>query len=46
MNEVVGAAVPGASLAVGAAILLPAGYLIQRFAFRNPEPTYSSLQHH
>ena len=41
MNEVVGAAVAGASLAVGATIWLLAGYLIQRFAFRNPEPTYA-----
>jgi hypothetical protein len=41
MNEVVEAAVAGASLAAGAAIWLLAGYLIQRFAFRNPEPTYA-----
>ena len=41
MNEVVEAAVAGASLAVGAAIWLLAGYLIQRLAFRNPEPTYA-----
>jgi hypothetical protein len=41
MNEVVGAAIAGASLAAGAAIWLLAGYLIQRFAFRNPEPTYA-----
>ena len=41
MNEVVEAAVAGASLAAGAAIWLLAGYLIQRLAFRNPEPTYA-----
>jgi hypothetical protein len=41
MNEVVEAAVAGASLAAAAAIWLLAGYLIQRFAFRNPEPTYA-----
>ena len=41
MNEVVEAAVAGASLAAGAVIWLLAGYLIQRFAFRNPEPTYA-----
>jgi hypothetical protein len=47
MNEVVEASIAGASLAVGAAIWLLAGYLIQRLAFRNPEPTYAiSLQHH
>ena len=43
MNEVVGAAVAGASLAVGAAIWLLAGYLIQRFAFRNPQPTAGTV---
>ena len=43
MNEVVGAAVAGASLAVGAAIWLLAGYLIQRFAFRNPKPTAGTV---
>ena len=36
MNEVMEAAVAGASLAAGAAIWLLAGYRIQRFAFRNP----------
>jgi hypothetical protein len=41
MNEVLEAAFAGASLAAGAAIWLLAGYLIQRFAFRNPEPTYA-----
>ena len=43
MNEVVGAAVAGASLAVGAAIWLLAGYLIQRLAFRNPKPTAGTV---
>ena len=43
MNEVVEAAVAGASLAAGAAIWLLAGYLIQRFAFRNPEPTAGTV---
>jgi hypothetical protein len=43
MNEVVEAAIAGASLAAGAAIWLLAGYLIQRFAFRNPEPSYASV---
>ena len=43
MNEVVVAAVAGASLAVGAAIWLLAGYLIQRFAFRNPQPTAGTV---
>ena len=44
MNDgVVGAAIAGATLAVGAAIWLVAGYLIQRFAFRNPRPTYAPV---
>jgi hypothetical protein len=43
MNEVVEAAVAGASLAAGAAIWLLAGYLIQRFAFRNPEPNSATV---
>jgi hypothetical protein len=41
MNEVLEAATAGATLAASAAIWLLAGYLIQRFAFRNPEPTYA-----
>jgi hypothetical protein len=42
MNDgVVDAAIAGATLAVGAGIWLVAGYLIQRFAFRNPRPTYA-----
>ena len=44
MNDgVVEAAVAGAILAAGAAIWLLAGYLIQRFAFRNPNPTYATI---
>ena len=39
MNETMEAAVNGAILGAGVAIWLVAGYLIQRFAFRNPEPT-------
>jgi len=42
MNDgVVLAAIGGATLGAGAAIWLLAGYLIQRFAFRNPRPTYA-----
>ena len=33
----------GATLAAGAAIWLLVGYLIQRFAFGNPEPTYGTV---
>ncbi len=43
MNEVVEAAIAGATLAASAAIWLLVGYLIQRFAFRNPEPTYATI---
>ena len=43
MNEVLEAAVAGASLAAGFAFWLLAGYLIQRFAFRNPEPRSSTV---
>jgi hypothetical protein len=43
MNEVVEAAIAGASLAACAAIWLMAGYLIQRVAFRNPEPTAGTV---
>jgi hypothetical protein len=39
---VVEAAIGGATLAA-AAIWLLAGYLIQRFAFRNPKPTYATI---
>ena len=43
MNEVLEAAVAGASLAAGFAFWLLAGYLIQRFAFRNPKPTAGTV---
>ena len=43
MNEVLEAAVAGASLAAGLAFWLLAGYLIQRFAFRNPEPNCATI---
>jgi hypothetical protein len=44
MNDgVVEAAIAGATLAAGTAIWLLAGYLIQRFAFRNPEPSYATV---
>jgi hypothetical protein len=42
-DEVVKAAIGGATFAVGGAIWLLAGYLIQRFAFRNPAPTAGSV---
>ena len=37
------AAVDGAILGAGVAIWLVAGYLIQRFGFRNPEPHYATV---
>jgi hypothetical protein len=44
MNDgVLEAAIAGATLAAGTAIWLLAGYLIQRFAFRNPEPSYATV---
>ena len=44
MNDgVVQAAIAGATLGAGAAIWLLAGYLIQRFGFRNPEPHYATV---
>jgi len=43
MNSILEAAVSGATLAVGVAIWLLAGYLIQRFAFRNPAPRSSTV---
>ena len=43
MNEVLGAAIAGATIAAGGAVWLLAGYLIQRFAFRNPEPTAGTV---
>ena len=43
MNDgVVQAAIAGATLA-GGAIWLLVGYLIQRFAFRNPRPTAGTI---
>ena len=42
-SGMVEAAISGALLAAGAAIWLLVGYLIQRFAFRNPEPTYATV---
>jgi len=43
MNDLVEAAIAGATLATGAALWLLAGHLIQRFVFRNPEPTYATI---
>ena len=43
MNGTMEAAVNGAILGAGVAIWLIAGYLIQRFAFRNPRPTYATV---
>ena len=43
MNGIMGAAVNGAILGAGVAIWLVAGYLIQRFGFRNPEPNYATV---
>ena len=43
MNGIMEAAVNGAILAAGVAIWLVAGYLIQRFGFRNPEPHYATV---
>ena len=43
MNEIMEAAISGATLGVGVAIWLLAGYLIQRFAFQNPEPSYATV---
>ena len=44
MNDgLVEAAIAGATFAAGAAIWLLAGYLIQRLAFRNPEPTAGTV---
>jgi hypothetical protein len=37
------AGIAGAALGAGTAIWLLAGYLIQRFAFRNPEPTAGTV---
>ena len=43
MNGIREAAVNGAILGAGVAIWLVAGYLIQRFGFRNPEPNYATV---
>ena len=43
MNGIMEAAVNGAILGAGVAIWLVAGYLIQRFGFRNPEPNYATV---
>jgi hypothetical protein len=44
MNDgIVEAAIGGALLAIGFAIWLLAGYLNQRFAFRNPTPTTGTV---
>jgi hypothetical protein len=46
MNDVMEAGIAGATLGAGTAIWLLAGYLIQRFAFQNPErPMLPSLRH-
>jgi hypothetical protein len=43
MNGIMEAAVSGATLGVGVAIWLLAGYLIQRIMFRNPAPRSSTI---
>jgi hypothetical protein len=43
IDGVLEAAISGATLAASAAIWLLVGYVIQRFAFRNPEPTYATV---
>ena len=43
MNGIMEAAVNGAILGAGVVIWLVAGYLIQRFGFRNPEPHYATV---
>ena len=43
MNGIMEAAVDGAIFGAGVAIWLVAGYLIQRFGFRNPEPHYATV---
>ena len=43
MNGIREAAVNGAIVGAGVAIWLVAGYLIQRFGFRNPEPNYATV---
>jgi hypothetical protein len=43
MNGVLEAAISGATLAAAVAIWILVGYLIQRFAFRNPEPSHATI---
>ena len=43
MNGVVEAAISGATLAAAVAIWILVGYLIQQFAFRNPEPSHATI---
>ena len=43
MNGIREAAVNGAIVGAGVAIWLVAGYLIQRFGFRNPAPNYATV---
>ena len=43
MNGITESAVDGAIFGAGVAIWLVAGYLIQRFGFRNPEPNYATV---
>ena len=43
MGDMTEAAIAGATFGAAAAVWLLAGYLIQRFAFRNPQPTYGTV---
>ena len=43
IDRLVEAAIAGATLAASTAIWLLVGYLIQRFAFRNPKPSYATV---
>ena len=43
MSGIAEAAFSGAVLGAGVAIWLLGGYLIQRFAFRNPKPNYATV---
>jgi membrane associated rhomboid family serine protease len=42
MSDMTEAAITGATLAASGAIWLLMGYLIQRFVFQNPDPTYGA----
>ncbi len=42
MSDMTEAAIAGATLAAGGAIWLLLGYMIQRFVFQNPDPTYGT----